>query len=102
MAEIITKAIGQRSPFTQTVTKRWTELVTAFCSETRVLLDVDIEYISKITAPAITEAIQAFREKKVIIRPGGGGQYGVIELPSEDEIVTVMLPTDTQTSLYDY
>lgn len=104
MAEIITKAIGQRSPFTQTVTNRWTELVSAFCSEIRVLLDVDVEYIKKITAPAIAEAIQAFREKRVIIHPGGGGQYGTIELPEDNEdMVTVSMGViDTQTSLYDY
>lgn len=103
MTEIIAKAIGQRTPFTQTVTKRWTELVSAFCSEIRVLLDVDIEHVSKITAPAITEAIQAFRDKRVIIKPGGGGQYGIIELPKEGETYTVTLSTsDTQTVLTDY
>ncbi|UCH72509.1 MAG: TIGR00375 family protein [Thermoplasmatales archaeon] len=103
LSEIIAKAIGQKNPFTQTVTKRWNELISAFCSEIRVLLDVDIEYISKITAPAIAEAIQAFREKKVIIQPGGGGKYGIIELPKEGEIITVNLgPDDTQKALSDY
>ena len=100
LAEIITKAVGQRNPFTQTVTKRWNELVSAFCSEIRVLLDVDMEYIAKITPPAIAEAIQAFREKKVIIRPGGGGQYGSIELPGDENLIAVpMTPKDTQTTL---
>lgn len=104
MAEIITKAIGQRSPFTQTVTKRWIELVSAFCSEIRVLLDVDVEYLKKITAPAIADAIQAFREEKIIIHPGGGGQYGIIEFPDEDEegVTVSMGSVDTQTCLYDY
>jgi uncharacterized protein (TIGR00375 family) len=104
LAEIITKAVEQRNPFTQTVTKRWNELVNAFGSEINVLLDVDIQEIAKVTAPAITEAIQAFREKKVIIKPGGGGQYGIIELPSaEKEIITISYgPKDTQTSLIDY
>jgi len=104
LAEIITKAVGQRNPFTQTVTKRWNELVDTFGSEINVLLDVDIQEIAKVTAPAITEAIQAFREKKVIIRPGGGGQYGIIELPRDDkEIVTITIgPKDKQTSLIDY
>jgi hypothetical protein len=40
------------------------ELISAFGSEINVLLDVDINDIAKITAPAITDAIQAFREKK--------------------------------------
>ena len=103
MTEIITKAVGQQNPFTQTVNRRWSELVSVFKSEINVLLDCEIEDIAKASAPAIAEAIQAFREKKVIIHPGGGGQYGKIELPW-DEITTTMNlgPKDTQTSLHDY
>jgi len=103
LAEIITKAVGQQNPFTQTVNKRWNELISAFGNEINVLLDVHIEDISRVTAPAITEAIQAFRENKFIIHPGGGGQYGTIELLKEGEILTVSLgPVDKQTSLLDY
>ena len=104
LAEIITKAVGQSSPFTQKVTWRWSELVDAFGSEINVLLDVDIDEIARVTIPAITEAIQAFRENKVIIRPGGGGQYGTIELPKGNEKILTMSmgPKDTQTSLSDY
>ncbi len=103
LAEIITKAVGQHNPFTQTVTKRWNELIDAFGSEINVLLDVDIDDIRKVTAPAISDAIQAFREKKVIIIPGGGGEYGKIELPSDEKVMYVSLgPKDKQTSLSDY
>ena len=104
LAEIITKAIGQHNPFTQTVNKRWGELVTTFGSEINVLIDENIDKIAKVTAPAITEAIQAFREKKVVIRPGGGGQYGIIELPKKDsEVQNFSLgPKDKQTTLLEY
>jgi len=103
LAEIITKAIGQHTPFTQAVAKRWEELVSAFGSEITVLVDADIQDVAKATAPAIAEAIQAFRENKVVIIPGGGGKYGVIELPRDEEMVTVSLgPRDRQTSLFDY
>ena len=103
LAEIITKAIGQHTPFTQAVSKRWDELISVFGSEINVLIDADINEIAKVTAPAVTEAIQAFRENKVIIRPGGGGQYGVIELPREDSGSKLILqPKDTQKSLLDY
>jgi uncharacterized protein (TIGR00375 family) len=103
MSEIITKAVGQRNPFTKTVTSRWNELIAAFDTEINVLLDEDINEISRVTAPAITQAIQAFREKKVIIIPGGGGEYGKIELPSDDKMLEVKLgPKDMQTSLSDY
>ncbi len=103
LSEIITKAIGQHTPFTQAVSKRWDELISVFGSEINVLLDSDINEITKVTAPAITEAIKAFRENKVIVRPGGGGQYGSIELPQEGVVSSVVLkPKDTQKSLLDY
>ena len=54
------------------------------------MLDGDNNEISKITAPAITEAILAFREKRVIIKPGGGGQYGIIELPNDDQEIIIV------------
>ena len=103
LTEIIAKAVGQRNPFTQTVTKRWNELISAFGNEINVLIETDINEIKRVTAPAITEAIQAFRENKIIVRPGGGGQYGTIELPSEEELVSVAIgPSDNQTNLGDY
>ncbi len=103
LAEIITKAVGQRNPFTQTVTKRWNELVDAFGSEINVLIDVDIGDISRVTAPAITEAIQAFREGNILIHPGGGGEYGKIELPQTEGSLEMPLGTaNTQSSLVDF
>jgi uncharacterized protein (TIGR00375 family) len=105
LSEIITKAIGLRSPFSQSVSKRWNELISAFDSEIKVLLDVKIDDITRVTAPAISEAVQMFREKKVLIKPGGGGQYGSIELPTQDgEVLTTynLGPKDKQTSLLEY
>ena len=102
LAEIITKAVGQHTPFTKTVTRRWEELVSAFENEVTILIDADINDITRTTTPAIAEAIQAFREKKVRIIPGGGGKYGTIELP-EEKVLTVSLgPQDHQTNLLDY
>jgi len=102
LTEIITKAVGQHTPFTKTVTRRWEELVSAFENEITILIDADINDITRTTTPAIAEAIQAFREKKVRIIPGGGGKYGSIELP-EEKVLTVSLgPQDHQTNLLDY
>lgn len=103
LSEIIAKAIGQHTPFTQGVTRRWDELITAFGSEIAVLIDADLHEVAKVTTPVIVEAIQAFREHKVVIIPGGGGQYGRIELPSEETFVPLALGSkDTQKSLLDY
>jgi len=103
LTEIISKAVGQRTPFTQTVTRIWEDLVSAFGSEITVLLETHINDISSVTSPAVTDAIQAFREHKVVIIPGGGGQYGRIELPTEENMVAISLgPGDKQTCLLDY
>jgi len=103
LPEIITKAVGQRNPFTQTVNKRWNELIDAFGDEISVLIDVDIGDISRVTVPAVTEAIQAFRQNKILIRPGGGGEYGKIELPqTEQDLELPPNPEDIQTSLVDF
>jgi len=103
LSEIIAKALGQHTPFTQSVTKRWDELITAFGSEIAVVLDADIHEVAKVTIPAIVEAVQAFRDHKVILIPGGGGKYGTIELPTEEQIIPASLgPKNSQTSLLDY
>jgi len=103
MTEIITKAVGQKNPFTQTVNRKWSQLVSDFKDEITVLLNSNIDEIAKVSTPAIADAIYAFRENKVIIHPGGGGQYGIIELPSDEFITTMKLePVDKQMSLSDY
>lgn len=91
LSEIITKAIGQRNPFTKISYKRWSEMISVFGNEINVLFDVDINDIAKVTVPAITEAIQVFREGNVIIIPGGGGKYGRIKFPQEKDVLTVSL-----------
>jgi uncharacterized protein (TIGR00375 family) len=105
LSEIIAKALGQHTPFTQSVAKRWDELISAFGSEIVVLLDADLREVAKVTIPAVVDAIQAFRDHKVVIIPGGGGQYGSIELPTEEQEERhqfPLSPKNSQTSLLDY
>ncbi|MEF8879227.1 MAG: TIGR00375 family protein [Candidatus Thermoplasmatota archaeon] len=103
LSEIITKAVGQRNPFTKTVSNRWKELIDAFSSEINVLLEVDINKIVKVSPPAVTRAIKAFRENKVIIIPGGGGEYGKIHLPEDKKAIEIpSRPENMQTCLSDF
>jgi PHP family Zn ribbon phosphoesterase len=85
LCEIITKATGQRNPFTEISFRRWEELITTFGNEIKILFDTEINDIAKVTVPAITEAIQAFRLGNYFINSGGGGKYGTIEFPKEKE-----------------
>jgi len=55
------------------------------------LFDVEIEDIAKVTVPAITEAIQAFRLGNYMIKPGGGGKYGCIDFPKEKDSLILSL-----------
>ncbi len=108
LAEIISKAVGQSSPFTKTVFKIWNGLITTFGDEVKVLVDTDIEDIAQATEERITNAIKAFREGRVILHPGGGGQYGQVELPKDaDESLTgAVIPhkkeTRGQTSMFEF
>lgn len=89
--EIITKSLGLRSPFNVIADKRWGELIEAFGSEIEVLLDVDFDDISRVTVPAITESLNAFRRGNLVVRSGGGGKYGFIEIPWEENYFTISL-----------
>ena len=84
LSEIITMAIGHSSPDTKTVQTAWNKLIEAFGSEVEVLVDAKIESIDFVDE-RIVEAIKAFRENRVILHPGGGGNYGQIELPTTTE-----------------
>ncbi|MCD6511981.1 MAG: TIGR00375 family protein [Thermoplasmata archaeon] len=60
-----------------TAVKKWNEL-TSIGNEIDILLNIEIEAIRKVAPPAIVEAIEAFREGKIKILPGGGGKYGEV------------------------
>lgn len=106
LAEIISKAIGQSSPHTKTVTNIWSKLITTFGDEVKVLLDANIEELEEVSEEHITNAIKAFREGRVILHPGGGGQYGYVELPDDDTIASSIKPKrkerSGQTSLFEF
>jgi uncharacterized protein (TIGR00375 family) len=83
LAEIIKMAIGQKSPNTKTVTTIWSDLITRFGDEVNVLVDAEFAEIAKVTDNRVKNAIEAFREGRVIMHPGGGGQYGFVEIPDK-------------------
>jgi len=78
LSEIITQAIGLKSPNTKGVQTIWNDLIKRHGSEISVLVDVDTSELK--TDERVLKAIKAFRNGTVIIHPGGGGQYGKVEL----------------------
>lgn len=93
LAEIIAQAIGNKSPYTAGVQKRWNELVSGR-TEIEVLVEADLSLLK--AEPKVIHAIEAFRSGKVIVKPGGGGKYGEIMLPEAS------MGKDKQKSLFEF
>jgi uncharacterized protein (TIGR00375 family) len=83
LAEIIAMAIGHRSPNTKGVSNQWRRLVDTYGDEVSVLIDAELKEINDFADEMVVTAIQMFREGRIILQPGGGGQYGKIELPQK-------------------
>lgn len=102
LAEIIMMALGHASITTKGVKTAWESLVKKFGNEVAVLLDAEPEQLD-IVSPKIIDAIMAFRKGEVIIHPGGGGQYGRIELPDSQHNPKADPPKPkNQSSLFDF
>jgi len=80
LAEIIQMALGHAGVQTKGVKATWNTLVERFGNEVEALIYSKPEDL-KIVDERIEKAILAFRNGDVIIHPGGGGQYGWLELP---------------------
>jgi len=81
LSEIIAKALGI-GPNTKGVQAIWKSLIDKYGTEVCVLLDADINNSG--IDERIIGAINAFKEGKVKVCPGGGGQYGTVELPGSN------------------
>jgi uncharacterized protein (TIGR00375 family) len=108
LGEIITRAVGHSSPNTKKVTTLWNELVKNFGDEVNVLLEVDFEDIAQVADEKISDAIKAFRHGVIVMHPGGGGQYGTMEIPEDvDEAIarkgeSASEEREGQTSLFEF
>jgi uncharacterized protein (TIGR00375 family) len=106
LAEIIQMALGHASIQTKGVRTNWSALVEHFGSEVGALIYAEPEALS-IVDENIVNAILAFRQGEVIIHPGGGGQYGWLELPesmkvAKAEVAKIEKPLSGQSSLFDF
>jgi uncharacterized protein (TIGR00375 family) len=109
LSEVIMMALGHASINTKGVQTAWNSLVERSGSEVKVLLDVPAENMDFVDRK-IVNAIMAFRNEEIIIHPGGGGQYGWLELPADREAhLTSTRPEnehagkkDKQKSLFDF
>ncbi len=92
LSEIIAMALGTGTN-TKGVNETWNALIARYGSEVAVLVDADAKNSG--VDKRVIDAIAAFRCGKVRVRPGGGGQYGKIELAGEKGC-------EPQKSLFDF
>jgi uncharacterized protein (TIGR00375 family) len=95
LSEIIAMALGIGTN-TKGVQKIWDVLIKQYGSEVAVLVDTAINDSG--VDERVIDAIKTFREGKVRVIPGGGGQYGKVELGGR----TLVKPTELQRSLFDF
>ncbi|MDW7730942.1 MAG: TIGR00375 family protein [Methanolobus sp.] len=100
LSEIIMTALGHASINTKGVQDAWDGLLGRFGDELNVLLHADPESMDFVDK-RIVDAIIAFREREVILHPGGGGKYGWIEMPEEKKEEN-MDNRKGQSSLFDF
>lgn len=81
LAEIIQMALGHASVQTKGVQTAWNKLIERFGNEVNALIYSKPDELKIVGNDRIVNAILAFRKGNVIIHPGGGGQYGWLELP---------------------
>ncbi len=97
LSEVIAMALGKGTN-TKGVKKVWDMLIERYGSEVAVLIDADIKDSG--VEEHIINAIMAFRNGKVKLHAGGGGQYGRIELSDKD--LESNKGHESQKSLFDF
>ena len=79
LAEIIADVLGL-GVGTKGVEEHYRNLIRAFGSEFKILLNVKKEEIASVSLPDIAEGVERVRQGKVIIRPGYDGEFGKISI----------------------
>ncbi len=82
--------IFSRGPATKTVMHEYDKLIRLFDSEFNLLLNVSIDEISKRYSPVLGEALKRIRKGKVIRRAGFDGEFGVIKVFDEGELMELV------------
>lgn len=99
LSEIIAMALGIGTN-TKGVQKIWDVLIKQCGSEVAVLVDSAVNYSG--VDERVIDAINAFRNGKLRVIPGGGGQYGKVELGSAAREKMLEKATEPQKSLFDF
>lgn len=83
--KIIAAALGIRGRQSLTVIKQYQKLLQEFGSELEILLNLDLSQAAVKMDQRIIKGIYRVREQKLFIKPGFDGQYGKIDIFSEQD-----------------
>ena len=97
LSEIIAMALGKGNN-TKGVQEIWNILIERYGSEVAVLVDADI--MDSGVDERVVNAIIAFRGGRVKVHPGGGGQYGRVEL--SETMLDFQNDPEPQKSLFEF
>lgn len=86
LQEILSEIMGV-GPQSKSVTKDYENLLRKGGSELSILREIPIDEIEKLHSPLLAEGISRLRDGKVIKHAGFDGEYGVIKLFEESELV---------------
>jgi uncharacterized protein (TIGR00375 family) len=84
LAEIIKEVVGHASVTTKTVQNMYDSYTSRFDSEIQILVDAPIDDLKDVNKN-VGEAVRKFRDETTIMVPGGGGEYGDLIIPSDEE-----------------
>ncbi|PWR71590.1 histidinol-phosphatase [Methanospirillum lacunae] len=79
LAEIIQRTLGTCSPTTKKCSDLYQRCLVAFGDEISILTETPIDDIREFHLE-LGDAVSAFREGRIVLHPGGGGQYGTFSL----------------------
>jgi uncharacterized protein (TIGR00375 family) len=82
--KIVAEALNIKSRNSSAVQKQYQQLISKFGSELSILLDLDLSKVSQEIDFRIIEGLKRVRSGELIIKPGFDGQYGKINIFSED------------------
>ncbi len=85
LAEIIALALGVKGTTSRKVMGVWEPMIRKYGDEVTILLKTPLDDMKGKFSEDVVNAVLAFREGRVKLIPGGGGQYGRIEFPKEGE-----------------
>ena len=69
------------------MTREWENLIQVFKDEVNILIDAPLGDVKEVAQKDVGRAIEYFREGKVVLYPGGGGDYGKAVVPKPGQVL---------------